>query len=130
MPLNFNKLDMRDYLQRLYGVGVVSVRSFVEQQKLTRLKSLGRYGYGKIRRPQSKKKMTVEMKEAFVWPEAPTDMAPYVTLSMYLFDIVVVVIVVEGLVGCGNNADYMGVCVQMGEGPVLQGSEIPGGDPG
>ncbi|GAQ44253.1 hypothetical protein AtubIFM55763_011535 [Aspergillus tubingensis] len=77
VPLNFNKLDMRDYLQRLYGVGVVSVRSFVEQQKLTRLKSLGRYGYGKIRRPQSKKKMTVEMKEAFVWPEAPKDMAPW-----------------------------------------------------
>lgn len=89
MPLNFNKLDMRDYLQRLYGVGVVSVRSFVEQQKLTRLKSLGRYGYGKIRRPQSKKKMTVEMKEAFVWPEAPKDMAPYV-ISPLFFSVLVI----------------------------------------
>lgn len=26
----------------------------------------------------SKKKMTVEMKQPFVWPESPNDMAPYV----------------------------------------------------
>ncbi|OOF97454.1 hypothetical protein ASPCADRAFT_166334 [Aspergillus carbonarius ITEM 5010] len=77
VPLNFNKLDMRDYLQRLYGVGVLSVRSFVEQQKVTRLKPHGRYGYGKLRRPMSKKKMTVEMKEPFVWPEAPENMEPW-----------------------------------------------------
>ncbi|KAL4784930.1 ribosomal protein L23-domain-containing protein [Aspergillus varians] len=74
VPLNFNKLDMRDYLQRLYGVGVLSVRSYVEQQKVTRLKSQGRYGYGKLRRPNSKKRMTVEMKQPFVWPESPKDM--------------------------------------------------------
>ncbi|PYI11163.1 mitochondrial ribosomal protein L23 [Aspergillus sclerotiicarbonarius CBS 121057] len=77
VPLNFNKLDMRDYMQRLYGVGILSVRSYVEQQKVTRLKPMGRYGYGKLRRPMSKKKMTVEMKDPFVWPEAPKDMEPW-----------------------------------------------------
>ncbi|KAL6238629.1 hypothetical protein BDW75DRAFT_201209 [Aspergillus navahoensis] len=74
VPLTFNKLDMRDYLQRLYGVGVLSIRSYVEQQKVTRLRSMGRYGYGKLRRPRSRKRMTVEMKEPFVWPEVPEDM--------------------------------------------------------
>jgi large subunit ribosomal protein L23 len=69
---------MRDYLQRLYGVGVLSVRSYVEQQKVTRLRTNGRYGYGKLRRPKSRKRMTVEMKEAFVWPEVPAEMDAYV----------------------------------------------------
>ncbi|KAE8149311.1 hypothetical protein BDV25DRAFT_156586 [Aspergillus avenaceus] len=71
VPLNFNKLDMRDYLQRLYGVNVLSVRSYVEQQKVTRLRPKDKYGYGKLRRPVSKKKMTVEMKQPFVWPDLP-----------------------------------------------------------
>lgn len=78
VPLHFNKLDIRDYLQRLYGVKVLSVRSFVEQQKVTRMRKDGKHGYGRLRRPQAKKKMTVEMKEPFVWPEPPKDMAPYV----------------------------------------------------
>lgn len=78
VPLNFNKLDMRDYLKNLYGVDVLSVRSFVEQQKITRLRPMNKFGYGKWRRPISKKKMTVEMKQPFVWPEAPKDMTPYV----------------------------------------------------
>ncbi|KKK21242.1 mitochondrial 54S ribosomal protein, partial [Aspergillus ochraceoroseus] len=77
VPLNFNKLDMRDYLKRLYGVDVLGVRSYVEQQKVTRLRPLGKFGYGKLRRPMAKKKMTVEMKQPFVWPDAPTDMAPW-----------------------------------------------------
>lgn len=82
MPLNFNKLDIRDYLQRLYGVDVLSVRSYVEQQKVTRLKPQGKFGYGKWRRPMSKKKMTVEMKQPFVWPETPKDMSAYVFLVL------------------------------------------------
>ncbi|KAJ9209682.1 hypothetical protein DTO166G4_8726 [Paecilomyces variotii] len=77
VPLHFNKLDIRDYLQRLYGVKVLSVRSFVEQQKVTRMRKDGKHGYGRLRRPQAKKKMTVEMKEPFVWPEPPKDMAPW-----------------------------------------------------
>ncbi|KAL4802299.1 putative mitochondrial ribosomal protein L23 [Aspergillus unguis] len=74
VPLNFNKLDMRDYLQRAYGVGVISVRSTVEQQKVTREKTNGKFGYGKWRRPKSRKRMTVEMDEPFVWPELPESM--------------------------------------------------------
>lgn len=84
VPLNFNKLDLRDYLQRVYGVGVLSVRSTVEQQKVTRELPNGRYGYGKWRRPRSKKRMTVELKEPFVWPEVPENMEAYVTFFFCL----------------------------------------------
>lgn len=83
VPLSFNKLDMRDYLNRLYGVKVLAVRSFVEQQKVTRLRRDGK-GYGGWRRPQSKKKMTVEMKDPFVWPEPPEDMSSYVLFRISL----------------------------------------------
>ena len=90
VPLSFNKLDMRDYLQRLYGVDVIGVRSYIEQQKITRERPMGKYGYGRIRRPESKKRMTVEMAQPFVWPETPKDTAPYVFLRLvftvfYLF---------------------------------------------
>ena len=87
---------MRDYLQRAYGVGVLAVRSFVEQQKVTRMKSRGRFGYGPLRRPQSKKRMTVEMKEPFVWPEAPKEMDKYVVFALALpspFTLAVVAVV-------------------------------------
>ncbi|KAL2864674.1 mitochondrial 54S ribosomal protein uL23m [Aspergillus lucknowensis] len=76
VPLNFNKLDLRDYLQRLYGVGVLRIRSYVEQQKVTRMRRDGK-GYGPLRRPRSKKRMTVEMKQPFVWPDVPEDMSPW-----------------------------------------------------
>lgn len=80
VPLNFNKLDMRDYMQRVYGVKVLSVRSYVEQQKVTRQRPLGRLGLGPLRRPKSKKKMTIEMADPFVWPEEPKDFSPYVCI--------------------------------------------------
>ncbi|KAL5341585.1 ribosomal protein L23-domain-containing protein [Aspergillus crustosus] len=83
VPLSFNKLDMRDYLQRLYGVGVLSVRSYVEQQKVTRLKTGGGYGQGPLRRPRSRKRMTVEMKEGFVWPEVPEDLSAWEKEQFY-----------------------------------------------
>lgn len=78
---------MRDYLQRLYGVDVLGVRSYIEQQKITRLRPMGRWGYGKLRRPESKKRMTVEMKQPFVWPDAPADMSPYVTFLSLVIEI-------------------------------------------
>ncbi|WEW60947.1 mitochondrial 54S ribosomal protein YmL41 [Emydomyces testavorans] len=77
VPLSFNKLDMKDYLKRLYNVDVIKVRSYVEQQKVTRERPMGKQGYGPLRRPMAKKKMTVEMIEPFVWPEAPTDFSPW-----------------------------------------------------
>ncbi|KAJ5098432.1 54S ribosomal protein [Penicillium argentinense] len=72
VPLNFNKLDLRDYLERVYGVGVVSIRSYIEQQPITRITRDNR-NYGAWRRPQSIKRMTVELQEPFVWPEEPKD---------------------------------------------------------
>jgi large subunit ribosomal protein L23 len=62
---------MRDYLYRLYGVKVLSIRSYVRQFKARRSGPGGPW-----KRPQSKKKMTVEMHEPFVWPEPPEDMTP------------------------------------------------------
>ena len=81
VPLNFNKLDLRDYLLNLYGVQVVSIRSYVEQQPITRISRDGRI-LGPWRRPQSLKRMTVELREPFVWPEAPEDLSPYVCRSL------------------------------------------------
>ncbi|EEH49483.1 mitochondrial 54S ribosomal protein YmL41 [Paracoccidioides brasiliensis Pb18] len=77
VPLTFNKLDIKDYLKRVYGVDVVKVRSYVEQQKITRERPCGKEGYGKWRRPMAKKKMTVEMTEPFIWPEEPKDYKPW-----------------------------------------------------
>ncbi|KAJ5152379.1 54S ribosomal protein [Penicillium capsulatum] len=76
VPLNFNKLDLRDYLQNVYGVGVVSVRSYIEQQPITRITRDGR-NFAAWRRPQSLKRMTVELREPFVWPESPTDLSKW-----------------------------------------------------
>lgn len=69
---------MRDYLERAYGVGVVSVRSFVQQQPITRITRDGR-NFGAWRRPKSEKRMTVELREPFVWPEEPKDLSKYVS---------------------------------------------------
>ncbi|OQD76448.1 hypothetical protein PENDEC_c004G03575 [Penicillium decumbens] len=74
VPLNLNKLDMRDYLERVYGVGVLSVRSYVQLQPITRITRDGR-NMGAWRRPKSEKRMTVELREPFVWPEEPTDLS-------------------------------------------------------
>jgi large subunit ribosomal protein L23 len=80
VPLNFNKLDMKDYLKRVYEVDVVKIRSFVQQQKVTRELPRGQSGVGRLRRPMARKKMTVEMTQPFFWPEPPKDFAPYVIL--------------------------------------------------
>jgi large subunit ribosomal protein L23 len=68
---------MRDYMKRVYNVNVLRVRSYVEEQKVTRERRDGE-GYGPLRRPKSKKRMTIEMTEPFVWPEAPKDLSLYV----------------------------------------------------
>ncbi|KAK2850719.1 hypothetical protein FQN49_005387 [Arthroderma sp. PD_2] len=77
VPLTFNKLDMKDYMKRVYNVDVLKVRSYVEQQKVTRELPRGRQGFGTMRRQMAKKKMTIEMTEPFVWPEEPKDFAPW-----------------------------------------------------
>jgi large subunit ribosomal protein L23 len=78
VPLNINKLDMRDYLYNCYDVRVRGVRSFIQLQKLRQDKP------GAIRpsprqwyRPRSIKKMLVELERPFVWPEEPKDFDKY-----------------------------------------------------
>ncbi|KAL2156942.1 hypothetical protein VTH06DRAFT_1870 [Thermothelomyces fergusii] len=67
VPLQFNKLDLRDYLYHVYNVEVTSVRSFVNQP-LPRRKF---QGHGKWYRPRSKKMMIAELVKPFVWPDPP-----------------------------------------------------------
>jgi large subunit ribosomal protein L23 len=72
VPLKLNKLDLRDYLWNCYGVSVLSVRSYIQMQKVRQ----GKPGDKVVNprrwfRPRSIKKMTVEMDKPFVWPEVP-----------------------------------------------------------
>lgn len=67
VPLRWTKFDLRDYLWNLYNVEVRKVRSYVKEMPLTR-----RSGYMNLwYRPQAKKIMTVELCQAFQWPEVP-----------------------------------------------------------
>lgn len=77
VPLNFTKLDLKDYLLHAYKVKVLSVRSYVVQQKVKRIKNLiePRKEYY---RPRAIKKMTIEMEKPFVYPAEPSDLSPYV----------------------------------------------------
>jgi large subunit ribosomal protein L23 len=72
VPLNINKLDLRDYLWNAYGVPVTGVRSYIQMQKLRQDKPHASRPFPrKWYRPRSIKKMTVEMEQPFVWPEEP-----------------------------------------------------------
>ena len=81
VPLNFSKLDLRDYLFNLYNVKTLKIRSYVQQQKPQKFK----YPLGipnadpviKWHRPRSIKKMTVELRDGFAWPAEPTDLEPW-----------------------------------------------------
>ncbi|KAA8908339.1 ribosomal protein L23-domain-containing protein [Sphaerosporella brunnea] len=75
VPLNINKLDLRDYLKHAYDVEVLSVRSFITQMKVQRTKP-GTTGTNYYR-PRSVKKMTVELVKPFVYPEEPKDLKPW-----------------------------------------------------
>ncbi|KAL2070219.1 hypothetical protein VTL71DRAFT_13245 [Oculimacula yallundae] len=72
VPLNINKLDLRDYLWHAYGVQVRGVRSYIQQQKVRQDKpGVTRVSPRKWYRPRAIKKMLVEMEKPFVWPETP-----------------------------------------------------------
>lgn len=66
VPLQFNKLDLRDYLYHVYNVEVTSVRSFINQPSPRR-----KHGFGKWYRPRSNKMMIAELVKPFVWPDPP-----------------------------------------------------------
>ncbi|PGH26981.1 hypothetical protein AJ80_01365 [Polytolypa hystricis UAMH7299] len=82
VPLTFNKLDLKDYLKRVYDVDVLNIRSYVQQQIPTRILRNGK-AYGPWRRPQSLKRMTVELKDPFVWPAEPEDFTPWEKETFY-----------------------------------------------
>ncbi|KAL2023430.1 hypothetical protein VTK56DRAFT_2787 [Thermocarpiscus australiensis] len=69
VPLQFNKLDLRDYLYHAYNVEVTAVRSFINQPPPRR-----KDGHtGKWYRPRSQKMMIAELVKPFVWPEPPAE---------------------------------------------------------
>ncbi|KAK3339306.1 hypothetical protein B0H65DRAFT_296386 [Neurospora tetraspora] len=69
VPLEFNKLDLRDYLYHVYNVEVTGVRSFVNQRMHEQ-----RHGeVGNWRRPKSQKMMIAELAKPFVWPKPPAE---------------------------------------------------------
>ncbi|EHL00218.1 Ribosomal proteins S24e, L23 and L15e [Glarea lozoyensis ATCC 20868] len=78
VPLNFNKLDLRDYLWNGYGVSVRGVRSFIQMQKVRQDKpNAKRPAPRRWFRPRSIKKMMVEMDKPFAWPQEPEDFSPW-----------------------------------------------------
>ena len=87
VPLTFNKLDLRDYLFHVYGVTVLRVRSYVEQQKVKSKGKSARRWY----RPRAVKKMTVEMDKPFVWPKEPTDFSAYGYSCLSAQDIIMLI---------------------------------------
>jgi len=78
VPLSFSKLDIKTYLKSVYNVDVIHVRSAVFQAQMKRERAVSPYAQGKRYRPRSKKKMTVELVDPFVWPEQVTDFSAYV----------------------------------------------------
>jgi large subunit ribosomal protein L23 len=67
VPLDFSKYDLRDYLYHAYGVKCFNLRSYVKQMPVRDTREQPRHWF----RPESKKYMTVEMAQPFVWPEVP-----------------------------------------------------------
>lgn len=75
VPLNFNKLDLRDYLYHVYDVKSTNIRTYIQQQKVQQDKPGAKAPRPRRwYRPRAIKKMTVEMDKPFVWPEQPESM--------------------------------------------------------
>lgn len=76
MPLNLNKLDMRDYLWNVYGINSLAVRSYIEQKKVQQDKPGAlRPAPRRWHRPRSIKHMLIEMDKPFAWPDEPKDLS-------------------------------------------------------
>jgi large subunit ribosomal protein L23 len=67
---------MKAYLKCVYDVDSLHVRSTVIQHKVERIGQTSLYSYGRLARPKSTKKMTVQLAKPFVWPEEITDLSP------------------------------------------------------
>ncbi|KAK3721009.1 mitochondrial 54S ribosomal protein YmL41 [Vermiconidia calcicola] len=74
VPLWFSKLDLRDYLYHAYNVRILSVRSYVKQQRIIEGDPKNpRPQPNRWHRPRALKHMIVELEQPFVWPEEPED---------------------------------------------------------
>jgi large subunit ribosomal protein L23 len=73
VPLDFSKYDLRDYLFHAYNVRCFNIRSYVKQMPVRDTREQPRHWF----RPESKKYMTVEMEQPFVWPEMPESLEPW-----------------------------------------------------
>lgn len=73
VPLDFSKYDLRDYLYHAYNVKCFNIRSYVKQMPIRDTTQQPRHWF----RPDSKKYMTVEMEQPFVWPALPEDTKPW-----------------------------------------------------
>ncbi|PNS18396.1 hypothetical protein CAC42_6213 [Sphaceloma murrayae] len=73
VPLNFNKLDLRDYLFNAYNVGVHHITSRIQQMPVEADGNprVERPQPGRLYRRPAIKRMTVRLDKPFVWPEAP-----------------------------------------------------------
>ncbi|RYN38693.1 hypothetical protein AA0115_g619 [Alternaria tenuissima] len=72
VPLDFSKYDLRDYLYHAYNVRCFNIRSYVKQMPVRDTREQPRHWF----REDSKKYMTVELEQPFVWPEVP-DLEPW-----------------------------------------------------
>ncbi|KAG9186829.1 hypothetical protein G6011_09937 [Alternaria panax] len=72
VPLDFSKYDLRDYLYHAYNVKCFNIRSYVKQMPVRDTREQQRHWF----REESKKYMTVELEQPFVWPEVP-DLEPW-----------------------------------------------------
>ena len=77
VPLNINKLDIKDYLWHAYGIPVLRVRSYIKQPPRARREDTGRWY-----RPRALKRMIIEMDDSyrggpFAWPEEVKDLEPW-----------------------------------------------------
>jgi large subunit ribosomal protein L23 len=72
VPLDFSKYDLRDYLYHAYNVKCFNIRSYVKQMPVRDTREQPRHWF----RAESKKYMTVELEQPFVWPEVP-DLEPW-----------------------------------------------------
>jgi large subunit ribosomal protein L23 len=73
VPLNFTKLDLRDYLFHAYNLKVFNIRSLIRQMPVRGTTEKP----GELFREDSKKFMIVEMEHPFVWPPEPEDLEPW-----------------------------------------------------
>jgi large subunit ribosomal protein L23 len=75
VPLDLNKLDLKDYLYHAYNIPVLAVRSYITQQKIRQGKMSDKwFKQRQWSRPRAIKHMIVEMKDPFVWPEETRDL--------------------------------------------------------